>query len=381
MRRLVARSGEPVIRQAVTQAMRILGRQFVMGRTIEEALDRARAQEKRGYRYSYDMLGESARTARDAERYDRAYRAAIAAIGRASAGRGPIEGPGISVKLSALHPRYEFAQRHRVMAELVPRLAALARLAKAADIGFTIDAEEADRLDLSLDVIEAVSADPSLAGWNGLGLAIQGYQKRVLPLIDWLGEIAHRHGRRLMVRLVKGAYWDSEIKQSQERGLRRLSRLHPQGRRPTSPSWRRPSGCSPMPRPSIRNSPPTMPIPWRPFSRWRATGAISSSSACMAWARRSTIRSWHRMPAAIPAASMRPAAAMRICWPIWCAGCWRTAPIPPSSIASSTRSCRSRRSSPILSPGSAGCRRSPIRAFPCPRPCSARSGAIPAAST
>src|SRR5215475_13007968 len=138
LRRLVARSGEPVIRQAVTQAMRILGRQFVMGRTIEEALERARAMEKKGYRYSYDMLGEAARTARDAERYDRAYRAAIAAIGRASGGRGPIEGPGISVKLSALHPRYEFVQAHRVMDELVPRLAALARLAKAADIGFTI---------------------------------------------------------------------------------------------------------------------------------------------------------------------------------------------------------------------------------------------------
>ncbi len=195
LRRLVARSGEPVIRQAVTQAMRILGRQFVMGRTIEEALDRARAQEKRGYiAIPTTCWARSARTARDAERYDRAYRAAIAAIGGASAGRGPIEGPGISVKLSALHPRYEFAQRHRVMAELVPRLAALARLAKAADIGFTIDAEEADRLDLSLDVIEAVSADSSLAGWDGLGLAIQGYQKRVLPLIDCLGEIAHRHG-------------------------------------------------------------------------------------------------------------------------------------------------------------------------------------------
>jgi RHH-type proline utilization regulon transcriptional repressor/proline dehydrogenase/delta 1-pyrroline-5-carboxylate dehydrogenase len=219
LRRLVARSGEPVIRQAVTQAMRILGRQFVMGRTIEEALERARAMEKKGYRYSYDMLGEAARTARDAERYDRAYRAAIAAIGRASQGRGPIEGPGISVKLSALHPRYEFAQRHRVMAELAPRLTALAGLAKQADIGFTIDAEEAERLDLSLDVLEAVSADPALAGWNGLGLAIQGYQKRVLPLIECLAEMAHRHGRRLMVRLVKGAYWDSEIKQSQERGL------------------------------------------------------------------------------------------------------------------------------------------------------------------
>jgi RHH-type transcriptional regulator, proline utilization regulon repressor / proline dehydrogenase / delta 1-pyrroline-5-carboxylate dehydrogenase len=219
LRRLVARSGEPVIRQAVTQAMRILGRQFVMGRTIEEALERARGPERRGYRYSYDMLGEAARTASDAERYDRHYRAAIAAIGRASSGRGPIEGPGISVKLSALHPRYEFAQSRRVMQELVPRLAALARLARDVDIGFTVDAEEAERLDLSLDVVEAVSADAALAGWNGFGLAIQGYQKRALPLIDWLAAMAHRHGRRLMVRLVKGAYWDSEIKQSQERGL------------------------------------------------------------------------------------------------------------------------------------------------------------------
>jgi RHH-type proline utilization regulon transcriptional repressor/proline dehydrogenase/delta 1-pyrroline-5-carboxylate dehydrogenase len=219
LRRLVTRSGEPVIRQAVTQAMRILGRQFVMGRTIEEGLERARANEKRGYRYSYDMLGESARTARDAARYDRSYRAAIASIGRAAAGRGPIEGPGISVKLSALHPRYEFAQRRRVMEELVPRLTALARLAKDQQIGFTVDAEEAERLDLSLDVIEAVAADPSLAGWNGFGLAIQGYQKRALPLVKWLAAMAKRHRRRLMVRLVKGAYWDSEIKQSQERGL------------------------------------------------------------------------------------------------------------------------------------------------------------------
>src|SRR5262249_16332052 len=149
----------------------------------------------------------------------RAYRAAIAAIGRASAGRGPIEGPGISVKLSALHPRYEFAQARRVMAELVPQLTALARLAKESDIGFTIDAQESARLARSLDVLEAVSADPVLAGWNGFGLAIQAYQKRVLVLIDWLGEMARRHRRRLMVRLVKGAYWDSEIKQSQERGL------------------------------------------------------------------------------------------------------------------------------------------------------------------
>ncbi|MEA2783158.1 MAG: RHH-type transcriptional regulator, proline utilization regulon repressor / proline dehydrogenase [Rhodospirillaceae bacterium] len=219
LRRLVARSGEPVIRQAVTQAMRILGRQFVMGRDIGEALERARGPEKRGYRYSYDMLGEAARTAKDAERYDRSYRSAIAAIGRAAAGRGPIEGPGISVKLSALHPRYEFAQSHRVMDELVPRVVALARLAKDVDIGFTIDAEEAERLDLSLDVIDVVSGHPDLAGWDGFGVAIQGYQKRALPLIDWLADMARRHRRRLMVRLVKGAYWDSEVKQSQERGL------------------------------------------------------------------------------------------------------------------------------------------------------------------
>ncbi|MGE0121070.1 MAG: bifunctional proline dehydrogenase/L-glutamate gamma-semialdehyde dehydrogenase PutA [Dongiaceae bacterium] len=219
LRRLVGRSGEPVIRQAVTQAMRILGRQFVMGRNIEEALDRARALEKHGYRYSYDMLGEAARTMRDADRYDRAYHAAIVAIGAAAGKRGPVESPGISVKLSALHPRYEFAQRARVMEELVPRLKALAMAARRVDIGFTVDAEEADRLDLSLDVIEAVSGDPDLANWAGFGLAIQAYQKRCLPLIDWLGDMAHRHKRRLMVRLVKGAYWDSEIKWSQERGL------------------------------------------------------------------------------------------------------------------------------------------------------------------
>ncbi|QEX21423.1 bifunctional protein PutA [Hypericibacter adhaerens] len=220
LKRLVSRSGEPVIRQAVMQAMRILGRQFVMGRTIEEALDRARILEKKGFRYSYDMLGEAARTMADAERYDRAYQQAIRAIGTAAKGRGPIESPGISVKLSALHPRYEFAKSVRVMTELVPRLVRLAQMAKEAGIGFTVDAEEAERLDLSLDVIEAVAGDPTLKGWNGFGLAIQAYQKRCFDLIDALADMARRHQRRLMVRLVKGAYWDSEIKQSQERGLR-----------------------------------------------------------------------------------------------------------------------------------------------------------------
>jgi len=219
LRRLVHRSGEPVIRAAVRQAMRILGRQFVMGRTIKEATERARAQEAKGYRYSYDMLGEAARTMADAERYFAAYRDAIAAIGKAAKGKGPIEAPGISVKLSALHPRYEFGQRERVLAELVPQLKALCLDAKAQDINLCVDAEEAERLDLSLEVIEAVSGDPELAGWHGFGLAVQAYQKRASRLIDWLGEMARRHERRLMVRLVKGAYWDTEIKRAQERGL------------------------------------------------------------------------------------------------------------------------------------------------------------------
>ena len=219
LRRVVARSGEPVIRSAVTQAMRILGRQFVMGRTIEEALERAKSLEAKGYRYSYDMLGEAAYTMADAERYFGSYRDAIAAIGKAAAGRGPVEAPGISVKLSALHPRYLFAQHARVMAELAPRLRQLALDAKEAGIGLTVDAEEADRLDISLEVIEAVSGDPALAGWDGFGLAVQAYQKRAAPLLDWLAEMARRHGRRLMVRLVKGAYWDTEVKRAQEQGL------------------------------------------------------------------------------------------------------------------------------------------------------------------
>ncbi|MBI1779632.1 MAG: bifunctional proline dehydrogenase/L-glutamate gamma-semialdehyde dehydrogenase PutA [Proteobacteria bacterium] len=217
--RLVRRSGEPVIRNGLTQAMRILGRQFVMGRSIEEALERAREPERQGYRHSYDMLGEAARTQADAERYRLSYEAAIGAIGKASSGSGPIAGPGISVKLSALHPRYELAQMDRVMAELVPVVKSLALQAKGLDIGFTVDAEESDRLEPSLDVIEALALDPELAQWSGLGLAVQAYQKRAIPVIDWLADLAERSRRRLMVRLVKGAYWDTEIKRAQERGL------------------------------------------------------------------------------------------------------------------------------------------------------------------
>jgi RHH-type proline utilization regulon transcriptional repressor/proline dehydrogenase/delta 1-pyrroline-5-carboxylate dehydrogenase len=219
LRRLVARSGEPVVRQAVLAAMRILGQQFVMGRTIGEALDRARAGERHGYRHSYDMLGEAARTAADAERYHQAYAASITGIGAEAAGRAVEAAPGISVKLSALHPRYEMAQRERVMRELLPRLADIAGRARDVGIGLTIDAEEADRLELSLDLIEALAAEATLAGWDGLGLAVQAYQKRAPTLIEWLADLAARTHRRLMVRLVKGAYWDSEIKRAQERGL------------------------------------------------------------------------------------------------------------------------------------------------------------------
>jgi RHH-type proline utilization regulon transcriptional repressor/proline dehydrogenase/delta 1-pyrroline-5-carboxylate dehydrogenase len=218
LHKLVNRSGEPVIRQAVTQAMRVMGRQFVMGRKIGEALDRAKSSESKGYRYSYDMLGEAARTMADAERYYDAYADAIRRIGKAAKGRGPIEAPGISVKLSALHPRYEFAQADRVMDELTPRLLELCRMAKEEDIGLCIDAEEADRLDISMDVIETAAMDPSLQGWQGLGLAVQAYQKRAYPLIDWLADLAKRSGHRLMVRLVKGAYWHTEIKRAQELG-------------------------------------------------------------------------------------------------------------------------------------------------------------------
>ncbi|MEQ8193250.1 MAG: bifunctional proline dehydrogenase/L-glutamate gamma-semialdehyde dehydrogenase PutA [Rhodospirillales bacterium] len=219
LQNLMAKSGEPVIRAALVHAMKILGGQFVMGRTIEEALARMTEDDCAPYRFSFDMLGEAARTAADAERYFRAYEKAVAAVGRASGGKGVIDGPGISVKLSALHPRYEPAQAERIAKELLPRLKALALMARDGDIPLCIDAEEAHRLEPSLDVLDALFRDPELRGWEGFGLAVQAYQKRAAPLIDWLVERARREGRRLMVRLVKGAYWDSEIKRAQEQGL------------------------------------------------------------------------------------------------------------------------------------------------------------------
>ncbi|MBO6640415.1 MAG: bifunctional proline dehydrogenase/L-glutamate gamma-semialdehyde dehydrogenase PutA [Roseitalea sp.] len=215
----VKRLGEPVIRTAVKQAMRELGRQFVLGQSIGDAMERASGMEAKGFTYSYDMLGEAALTMRDADTYYTAYMAAINAIGKAATHGAVKDNPGISIKLSALHPRYEEPQRARVMEELVPRIAELARMAASAGIGLNIDAEEAARLDLSLDVMEQVIADPELAGWDGFGVVVQAYGKRAMAVIDWLHALAKQHERRIMVRLVKGAYWDSEIKWAQAAGL------------------------------------------------------------------------------------------------------------------------------------------------------------------
>jgi len=217
--RMIARSGEPFIRQAVRQAMNIMGRQFVLGRDIGEALKRARTMEKKGYRYSYDMLGEGARTEADAQRYFESYASAIKSIGQQVGERGVIDAPGISVKLTALHPRFEFAQADQINEKLIPRARELARMAKERNMGFNIDAEEAERLEPTFDVLEALAMDPQLAGWDGLGFALQTYQKRALPTIDWLADLARRSSRRLMIRLVKGAYWDTEVKLAQEKGL------------------------------------------------------------------------------------------------------------------------------------------------------------------
>lgn len=217
--KLIAKGGEPLIRKGVDLAMRMLGNQFVTGQTIAAALKNSQVNEQRGYRYSYDMLGEAALTAADAAHYYAAYEAAIHAIGKASNGRGIKDGPGISVKLSALHPRYSRSQRARVMTELLPDLKKLLLLAKHYNIGFNIDAEEADRLELSLDLIEVLVFDQDFNGFEGLGIVIQAYQKRCPEVLDYLVDLARRSKQKLMIRLVKGAYWDSEIKRAQVDGL------------------------------------------------------------------------------------------------------------------------------------------------------------------
>ncbi len=219
LRAAIKRLGEPVIRTAVSRAMKEMGRQFVLGEDINAAMKRAAGMEKKGYTYSYDMLGEAARTEGDAKRYHLSYSRAISAIATACNDADIRKNPGISVKLSALHPRYEIAQEKAVMTDLVPRLRALALLAKSAGMGLNVDAEEADRLALSLEVINRVMAEPALAGWDGFGIVVQAYGPRAGTVIDALYTMAQRHNRRIMVRLVKGAYWDTEIKRAQVEGI------------------------------------------------------------------------------------------------------------------------------------------------------------------
>jgi RHH-type proline utilization regulon transcriptional repressor/proline dehydrogenase/delta 1-pyrroline-5-carboxylate dehydrogenase len=216
---LIGRLGEPVVREAMRQAMRIMGQQFVLGQTIDQAIERAKRMHELGFRYSYDMLGEGAKTAADAARYFEAYHAALKRIAATAPKVAFFDRPSLSIKLSALHPRYEFAKWRRLEVELLPGLLGLLEAARAAGIAVTIDAEESERLEPSLDLIDRLAAHPSLQGWNGLGLAVQAYQKRALHVIPWLADLARRTSRQIPVRLVKGAYWDTEIKHAQVLGI------------------------------------------------------------------------------------------------------------------------------------------------------------------
>ena len=382
LRRLVARSGEPVVRQAVTAAMRILGRQFVIGRTIEEAIEHAREAERHGYRHSYDMLGEAARTAADAARYFAAYDHAIAAIGRSAADRDIAEAPGISVKLSALHPRYEMAQRDRVLRGIVaaPARARAPRPARPASASRSTPKKPIASNCRSISSRSWRSRRTSPAG---TGSASPSRPIRSEPCRSSTGSpiLPRRGGRRLMVRLVKGAYWDSEIKRAQERGLDG----YPVYTRKVATDVSYLACAQPAARPrrrrSIRNSRRTTRIPWRRFSKWPAIAGIGSSSACTAWGRRSTNRSSAPSTWTGRAGSMRRSAVTRICSPIWCGGCSKTAPTPRSSTASSTTGSRSTRSSPTRSRASRNCRSSRIPASRCRATFTGRSARMRPGST
>ena len=335
--RAVARLGEPVVRAGVREAMKILGRNFVFGRTIKEALQRAKPERARGISHSFDMLGEAAKTYADAERYAQSYRTALDRIAKEAKG-GFRSSPGISVKLTALHPRFEYASADEALARVIPVVRELALKASKADVHFTIDAEEADRLELQMDVFEALLADDELFanGWGGFGIAIQGYQKRAAPLCDWVVEAARAHGRRLMCRLVKGAYWDTEIKAAQVGGLTR----YPVFTRKvaTDVSY---LACAKTllaahdviyPAFATHNA--------NTIGQVKALHAIenSSFSASTEWAKSYT-RSWASSSATSATsrrrcASMRPSEATRSCLPISFGGCSRTEPIRASSTAS-----------------------------------------------
>ena len=219
IKQFIGRLGAPAVRFSVLQAMKLMGQHYVLGRTIDEAINRGLKENTNCARFSFDMLGEGARTFDDAEKYFDSYMDAIREIGRRNKHDNVYDTDGISVKFSALHPRYQFSQREQVLSEMLPKVRELALEAKKFGIGFTVDAEEAARLDLSLDIFQALSEDSGLGGWDGLGFVLQAYQKRAVAVVDWLAELAEMTDRRLMVRLVKGAYWDAEIKHAQEQGL------------------------------------------------------------------------------------------------------------------------------------------------------------------
>ena len=259
LRGAVKRVGEPVIRVAVKRAMKEMGNQFVLGETIESAVKRGAKRVAQGYTYSYDMLGEAALTGADALSFFQSYQGAIEELAKGAIHGDIRDNPGISIKLSALHPRYETTQRERVMQELVPRTLELALQAKAANMGLNIDAEEADRLDLSLDVIEAVLQDPRLAGWDGFGVVVQAYGKRASAVIEWLYTLAEHYDRKIMVRLVKGAYWDTEIKYAQAYSFKYSIRPGT----PAAVFFDVPSNYWPRPIESILSSRRIMRIRWR----------------------------------------------------------------------------------------------------------------------
>ena len=354
------RLGARTVVAATVRAIQLLGRQFVLGRNIAEALREADAQRRhqpasaRPLRFSFDMLGEGARTDADAQRYQAAYAHAIATLAERAAHStalppeaGPAERDGIYIKLSALHPRYEVAQRERVLAELVPRVWQLVRQAAQADINLTIDAEEVDRLELSLEVLEALAARLAQAhpNWRGFGLAVQAYQTRALAVVAEVVRIAQTHGLRLMVRLVKGAYWDAEIKRAQELGLAHYPVFTQ--KQHTDASYLACAAALLAQRARVyAQFATTTPAPSPPWPSWPpkqvpSRAPILKCSAGTAWAKAFTARCCASRRASLapvlampcpPAASTPPWASTGICWPTSCAACWKTAPIPPSCI-------------------------------------------------
>jgi len=377
---LAKRVGLPAVRGATRAAMRVMGGHFVLGQTIGEALGRAGSRAGRVYRYSFDMLGEGARTADDAARYATSYADAIAAIGRAAGNRPLPDRPGISVKLSALHPRYEAMSRDRVMAELTPVLLGLVRAARAHELNFTVDAEEQDRLELSLEVIGAVAADAALAGWDGFGLAVQAYGKRSLAVVEWVADLAERLDRRFMVRLVKGAYWDTEVKRAQERGLDGY------------PVFTRKAATDLA---YLACAERLLAQRGRLYPQFATHNALTVASILeragetdgyefqrlhgMGWATRS-MPSYCATGPALRCGPTRRWAATRTCSPTWCGACWKTARIPRSCRWLPTLPCPSSGCWRVRTTRSARQTRRPTRSSSRPASC-IRTAATAAASS